>query len=184
MDKTFVNVIYIDKLSNRFAFLFIFMFLFIPNVALIVGLALMFREEVLNNSTILLSVGLYTIFNVFFIIISYFLLENNKEKSIRVMDEGLVYNSITKRFAIPWASVHRVQVNPYVSNRPFVMVHTEKGRFYFSGMYVDTSDELPAIKPGFLRPKFYYPSGGTFDSDLYKSALFQVFKEKVPDKFY
>lgn len=184
MDSKFVNVIYLDKESNKFAFIFILLFLFLPNMGIILGLVLLMGNELLQNSTIILYLGIYTILNTMFIIFSYFSMENNKEKFIRVLDEGLVYNSLLKKFAVPWTSVIRVQVNPYVSNRPTVMVHTVKGRFYFTGMFVNVEEELPKIKPGFIKPKFYYESGGSFDSDIYNNQLYNILREKVPDKFY
>ncbi len=184
MDKNYSNVIYLDKESNKFAFIFILLFLLIPNIGVIVGLFIVFGPEVIKDNSIVLAVGIYTIVNALFLILSFFSLENNKEKYIRILDEGLVYNSLLKKFAVPWTCVYRVQVNPFLSARPTVMVYTTKGRFYFTGMYVNTGEELPKIKPGFLTPKFYYPSGGTFDGNLYSNELYLTFKEKIPDKFF
>lgn len=184
MDNKYVNVIYLDNESNKFAFIFIFLFLMIPNLGVVLGLALLYGKTILQHNSVILYTGLYTIANVVVIIVSYFSMENNKEKSVRVLDEGIVYNSLFKKFAVPWTSITRVQVNPFVSTRPSVMVHTVKGRFYFTGMYVNSEEELPKIKPGVLKPKFYYESGGSFDPDIYNNQLYSIFKEKVPDKFY
>jgi hypothetical protein len=184
MDSKFVNVVYLDKESNKFAFIFILIFLLLPNIGIILGLALLLGNELLKNATMILYLGIYTIVNSVIIIFTYFSMENNKEKFIRVLDEGLMYNSLFKKFAVPWTSVIRVQVNPYVSSRPTIMVHTVKGRFYFTGMFVNADEELPKIKPGFIKPKFYYVSGGSFDPDIYNNQLYQIFREKVPDKFY
>jgi hypothetical protein len=184
MDQKFVNVIYLDKQSNRFAFFFIVLFLLLPNIFIILGLFVMYGKEIVTNNSILLPLGVYTILNTTMIVSSFFMMENNKEKSIRILDEGLIYNSLVKKFAVSWTNVYRVRVNPYLSSRPTVMVYTTKGRFYFTGMFVNTEEEIPVIKPGFLKPKFYFLSGGNFDGNLYKSQLYQVFKEKVPDKFF
>jgi hypothetical protein len=184
MDQKFVNIIYLDKQSNRFAFFFIVLFLLIPNIFIILGMFVVYGNEIVTNNSILLPLGIYTILNTTLLLSSYFIMENNREKSIRLLDEGLIYNSLVKKFAVPWTNVYRVRVNPYLSARPTVLVYTTKGRFYFTGMYVNTEEEMPQIKPGILKPKFYYPSGGIFDGNVYKSQLYQVFKEKVPDKFF
>lgn len=184
MDSTFANVIYLDKGSTRFAFIFILLFLLIPNISVIIGLFLLVGEEIIRNSSILLPLGLYTIFNFTLIILSFFALENNKGKTIRVLDEGLIYTSMLKKFAIPWNCVNRVRINPFSSARSSVMVETTKGRFYFTGMFVNLGEELPKIKPGFIKPKFYYPSGGEFNGKLQNSELLMVFREKVPEKFF
>ena len=155
----------------------------LPNVALIATLFAMYGKEVLKNTPMLLSTGIYTIVNFALLMSSYFILENNREKSIRVLDEGLVYNSLAKKFAVPWTDIYKIEVNPFPGGKPALMVYTVKGRFYFNGMFVDINEETPKIKPGLLRPKFYYHSGGGFNGDLYKSELYGIFREKVPDKF-
>lgn len=184
MDQKYVNVIYYDKSSNKFAFIFIVLVLLLPNVGIILGMSLLYGKELLQNSSILLPLGIYTIINCVLMIFSFFSMENNKEKSIRVLDEGLVYNSLLKKFAVPWNNVDRVQFNPFLATKPIIMVHTAKGRFYFSGMFINVDDEIPQIKPGFIKPKFYYPSGTEFMGDIYSNELYLILKERLPDKFY
>lgn len=184
MDRKYSNLIYLNKENNKFAYIFIVMVLVIPNAGVLLGTILLFGKEMLKNSHILLPIGIYTILTLVILVISYFSMENNREKFIQVIDEGLVYNSLTKRFSVPWALITRVQLNPYVSSRPTVMVHTQKGRFYFTGMFVPVDEELPKIKPGLLKPKYYYASGGSFDPDINKNELYITLKDMVPDKFY
>ncbi len=184
MDQKYANIIYYDKQSNKFAYFFIVLVLVLPNIGLILGLALLFGKELIQNTAILLPLGIYTILNAMLIIFSFFSMENNKEKSIRVLDEGLVYNSILKKFAVSWNNVERVQFNPFLARRPIVMVHTDKGRFYFSGMFINIEEEIPEIKPGFIKPKFIYPSGGEFEGSIYDNQLYLILKEKIPEKFY
>lgn len=184
MERKYVNLIYLDKESNKFAFIFLVMFLLLPNMGVVIALFLMYGKEIVKNNALILPVGIYTIFNAMMIIISFFSMENNKEKSIKILEEGISYNSLLKKFAVPWNLIHRVQVNPFMSARPTIVVHTEKGRFHFTGMFVNADDEIPKIKPGFIKPKFYYPSGGKFDGDIYKNELYLTLKEQIPDKFY
>jgi hypothetical protein len=184
MDKTFTNVIYLDKQSNKFAFVFILLFLLVPNITVLLGLLVIYGPLIVKNNTVLLYSGIYTILNTMTIVFCYFSLENNKEKTIRLLDEGLIYNSMVKKFAVPWTCVYRIKVNPFLSARPAIFVYTTKGRFYFTGMYVNLAEELPKIKPGILRPKFYYQSGGAFDSNIYNNELYLTLKEKIPDKFF
>ncbi|MFN8670514.1 MAG: hypothetical protein U0457_00330 [Candidatus Sericytochromatia bacterium] len=184
MDKKFANLIYLNNENNKFAFIFIVLVLLLPNIGVLLGVALLFGKQLLTNNSILLPMGIYTISTLVILVVSFFSMENNKEKYIRIIDEGITYNSLTKRFSVPWSSITRVQINPYVSTRTTVMVHTYKGRFYFTGMFVPTDEELPKIKPGILRPKYYYQSGGTFTPDIEKNELYLTLKEMVPDKFY
>lgn len=184
MDQKYVNVIYYDKSSNKFAYIFIVLILVLPNIGIILGLALLFGNELLQNTTILLPLGIYTILNTMLIIFSFFSMENNKEKSVRILDEGLVYNSLLKKFAVSWNNIERVQFNPFLARRPIVMIHTDKGRFYFSGMFINVEEEIPLIKPGFIKPKFYYPSGGEFAGDIYDNQLYVLLRDKIPEKFY
>jgi hypothetical protein len=184
MDNKFVNVIYLDKDSNRFAFIFIMLFLLVPNIVLIICMFALYGKDFLRDSSVLLPVGIYTIINAMMIIMSFFGMENNKEKYIRILDEGLVYNSLLKKFAVPWINVTRVRVNPYVTTRPTILVYTTKGSFYFTGMFVNAAEEIPQIKPGFFKPKFYFPSGGEFDGNMAKNELYLLLKEKIPDKFF
>jgi|APLak6261663012_1056037.scaffolds.fasta_scaffold37087_1 hypothetical protein len=184
MDQKYVNVIYYNKESNKFALLFIILFLLLPNIGIIFGLTLLYGKELLQNTALLLPLGIYTILNTMLMIFSFFSMENNKEKSIRVLDEGLVYNSLLKKFAIQWDNVERVQFNPFLARRPIIMIHSTKGRFYFSGMFVNVADEIPQIKPGFIKPKFFYPSGGEFEGDIYTNELYLILKETIPEKFY
>ncbi|MEK7432092.1 MAG: hypothetical protein AABZ74_03080 [Cyanobacteriota bacterium] len=184
MDKKFSNLIYLNQENNKFAFIFIVLVLLLPNFGVLLGVALLFGRSLLTNNSVLLPMGIYTISTFIILIVSYFSMENNKEKFIRIIDEGIMYNSLTKRFSVPWSSITRVQINPYVSTRTTVMVHTYKGRFYFTGMFVPVDEEQPKIKPGILRPKYYYESGGSFDPDIYKNELYIALKDMVPDKFY
>lgn len=184
MDQKYANLIYLDKESNKFAFLFILMVLLIPNVAAVIALFIIYGKELIKNQSVLLPLALYTVANFTLIIISYFFMENNREKSIRIVDEGLVYNSLLKKFAVPWSLINRIQVNPFLSARPTIVIHTEKGRFYFTGMYINIDDEIPQIKPGFIKPKFIYPSGGRFEGDIFKNELYLTLKDQIPDKFF
>ena len=45
MDQKYANLIYLDKESNRFAFLFILMFLLIPNVTAVIALFIIYGKE-------------------------------------------------------------------------------------------------------------------------------------------
>lgn len=181
--KTYVNLVYLDKASTKFAFLIVAMFFFIPNLLTILGLIIFLGIDGVREKTILLPLGVYTIFTYLMIITSFFLFENNREKSIKLLDDGIVYNSLLKKFAVPWENVKRVRLDPLTALRPTVMIDTTKGRIHFTGMFVCLDDEIPMIKPGFIKPKFYYPSGGRYDSNIYKNALYLDLKDKIPDKF-
>lgn len=183
MDRTFSNVIYLNKKNNFFALFFIMLSLLLPNIGLITSLFVLYGKELVTNRSLLLPTGLYTILTLIMVALSYFIMENNSSKSIRVLDEGFVYNSLFKKFAGPWTSIYQVKVNPFPGGTTTVMVYSEKGRFYFSGMFVDINEELPQIKPGLIKPKFYYPSGGSFYGELHNNELYLVLKEKIPDKF-
>jgi len=183
MDRTFCNVIYLNKKNNFFALFFIILSLLLPNIALITILFILYGKELVTNKSLFLPTGIYTILTVILVVLSYFIMENNSAKSIRVLDEGFVYNSLFKKFAGPWSSIYKIKINPFPGGTTTVMVYSEKGRFYFSGMFVDINEEVPQIKPGLIKPKFYYLSGGSFYGDLNNNELFLILKEKVPDKF-
>ena len=44
MDQKYVNVIYYDKDSNKFAFIFIVLVLLLPNVGVILGFSLLYGK--------------------------------------------------------------------------------------------------------------------------------------------
>jgi len=183
-DKTYVNLIYLDRASTRFAFLIVALFFFIPNFLITIGLIIILGMEGVRQKTILLPLGLYTIFTYLMIILSFFIFENNKEKSIKILDGGIVYNSLLKKFAVPWEAVKRIRLDPLTSLRPTVTIDTTKGMINFTGMFICLEDEIPRIQPGFIRPKFYYPSGGKYDNNIYKNALYLDLKDIIPEKFF
>ena len=116
----------------------------------------------------------------------YLIHRSLRKQWIRIDDEGITYNSWSRKTSASWDEVTAVSV---VSRGKYgqalrtkgLRIDTEKGMIYALPIFVDSSMPIPQLKMGISSQRLLYPDGRIKVVDLETSDIYTELRNHIPE---
>jgi len=186
MEKTFVNALGYSRIL-RYLIIFVLVAIIVID-AFVIALVMKVIDYAspAERSRIILLVALLFLSSAAGFPLFYFAQRSLRDQWIKIDDQGITYNSWSKKISASWEQVTGVSIASrgrygQALRHKALCIDTRKGKIYALPIFVDKSTPIPQLKYGMASKKLSYPDGRTKQIDTQNSDVYVELMNYIPN---